>query len=58
MYEIIQIMSTLYVRKQYISRVRLYVIAIITLTTIEKYRDRSAQLISMDFERRKLVQLV
>ena len=33
-------------------------IAIITVTRIENYRERHAELISMDFERRKLVQLV
>ena len=59
MYEIIQIMSTLYFRKQYISLVSLYLIAIITLTRIENYRDRiSSKPILIDIERRKLVQLV
>ena len=57
-HEIMQIMSTLYFRKQYISRVSLDLIAIITVTRIENYRDRSAQIIPMDFESRKLVQLV
>ena len=58
MYEIIQIMSTIYFRKQYISLVSLDLIAIVAVSRIEHYRDISAQLISMDFERRKLVQLV
>ena len=58
MYEIIQVMSTYYFLKQYISLVSLDLIVITTVTIIENYRDRSAQLISMDFERRKLIQLV
>ena len=51
-------MSTLYFPKQQISLVSLDVFAIITVTRMENYRDRSAQLISMDFERRKWVQLL
>ena len=52
MYEIIQIMSTLYFRNQHIS------LAIITVTRIENYRDRLAKLIVMDFEIIKIGQLV
>ena len=60
MYEIIQIMSTLYFRNQYISLVNLaiYFTCKITVNRIENYRDRFAKLILMHFERRKLVQLV
>ena len=45
-------MFTLYFHKQYISLISIDLIAIITLTIIENYRDRSALLTSMDFERR------
>ena len=58
MYEIIQIMSTLYFQKQLVLLVSLDLIAIITVTRIDNYRDRYAKLISMNFERRKLVLLV
>ena len=58
MYEITQIMATLYFRKQYISLVSLDLIAIITVTRLEHFIDRVAKLTAMDFERRKLVQLV
>ena len=56
-YEIIQLMSTIYFRKQYILLVGLSLdlIAIITVTRIENYRDRFAKLISMDLEGRILV---
>ena len=58
MYEIIQILSILCFRKQKISLVSLDLIAIIMATRIEDYRRRFTKLISMDFERRQLVQLV
>ena len=57
LHAITQIISTLYFPKQYIS-LGLDLIAIITVTWIENYRDRFAKLISMEFERRQFVQLV
>ena len=57
MYEIIQIMPTLYFLIREISLVSLDLIAI-TVSRIDNYGDRFPKLILLDFEGRKLVQLV
>ena len=58
MYEIIQIISKLYFLIREISLVSLDLVAIITVSRIGNYGDRFPKLILLDFEGRKLVQLV